>query len=91
LRGQGVALFREEVARGLAQAARQLEDQNVDTSLILFSMWTEAIRHMAENGKGNVLFLDGSPDGMEKQMKDLVAMQQLHVVHQFTPPAPPAR
>jgi len=80
LRGQGVALFREEVARGLAQAAREMDANSVDSSLILFSMWTEAIRHMAENGKGNVLFLDGSPDGMQKQMRDLMALQQLRVV-----------
>lgn len=80
LRGQGVALFREEVARGLAQAAREMDANSVDSSLILFSMWTEAIRHMAENGKGNVLFLDGSPDGMQKQMQDLIALQQLNVV-----------
>jgi prepilin-type processing-associated H-X9-DG protein len=79
LRGQGVALFREEVARGLAQAAQELEANNVDSALILFSMWTESIRHMAEHGKGNVLFLDGSPEGMGKQMQDLMAMQQLQV------------
>lgn len=84
LRGQGVALFRAEVARGLAQAAREMESNSVDQSLILFSMWTESLRHVAENGKGNVLFLDGSPSGMEKQMQDLMAMQQLHVVQ--TPP-----
>lgn len=82
LRGQGVALFREEVARGLAQAAREMDANAVDSSLILFSMWTEAIRHMAENGKGNVLFLDGSPEGMQKQMQDLIALQQLRVVEQ---------
>ncbi len=82
LRGQGVALFREEVARGLAQAARQLDANSVDSSLILFSMWTETIRQMAENGRGNVLFLDGSPDGMQKQMRDLMAMQQLDVVNE---------
>ncbi len=80
LRGQGVALFRAEVARGLAQAAREMESNSVDQSLILFSMWTESLRHVAENGKGNVLFLDGSPEGMQKQMLDLMAMQQLHVV-----------
>ena len=85
LRGQGVALFREEVARGLAQAAREMDANSVDSSLILFSMWTEAIRHMAENGKGNVLFLDGSPDGMQKQMQDLVALQQLNVVQRDQP------
>ena len=86
LRGQGVALFREEVGRGLTQAAREMEAANVDSSLILFSIWTESLRHMAENGKGNVLFLDGSPEGMEKQMRDLVAMKQLRMV---APPPPP--
>ena len=80
LRGQGVALFREEVARGLALAARELETNSVDSSLILFSMWTETIRQMAEHGKGNVLFLDGSPEGMQEQMRNLMAMQQLNVV-----------
>lgn len=86
LRGQGVALFREEVARGLAQAAREMDANSVDSSLILFSMWTEAIRHMAEKGKGNVLFLDGSPQGMQQQMQDLVALQQLRVVQGDQPP-----
>lgn len=80
LRGQGVALFREEVARGLAQAARELDANSVDSSLILFSMWTETIRQMAENGRGNVLFLDGSPEGMQAHIRQLVAMQQLDVV-----------
>ncbi|MFN6122674.1 MAG: SPFH domain-containing protein [Actinomycetes bacterium] len=79
LRGQGVALFREEVGRGLTQAAREMEAANVDSSLILFSIWTESIRNMAENGKGNVLFLDGSPEGMERTMRNLMAMSQLDV------------
>jgi len=88
LRGQGVALFREEVARGLASAAKEMEDHNVDSALILFSMWTESIRHMAENGKGNVMFLDGSPQGMQDTMRDLMAMGQLHVTPpSFPPPA----
>lgn len=91
LRGQGVALFREEVARGLAQAAKELEGNQVDASMILFSMWTETIRHMAENGRGNVLFLDGSPEGMQRQVRDLMAMMQLDIASQSggtTPPSP---
>jgi prepilin-type processing-associated H-X9-DG protein len=63
-----------------------MQDNNVDSSLILFSIWTESIRHMAENGKGNVLFLDGSPEGMQKQMLDLMALQQLNVTTQLPPP-----
>ena len=90
LRGQGVALFREEVARGLAQAAREMESNHVDSALILFSMWTESIRHVAEFGKGNVMFLDGSPNGMEKQFQDLMALQQLHFNQGGSPLPPPA-
>ena len=89
LRGQGVALFREEVARGLAQAAREMEEHRIDSSLILFSMWTEAIRHVAENGRGNVLFLDGSPEGMDKQMRDLIGLQSLNMQGLAPPPPPP--
>lgn len=74
LRGQGVALFREEVARGMSQAAEQMKQANLDTNVILFSMWTEAIKNFAEVSKGNVIFLDGSPQGMEKQMQQIIAL-----------------
>ncbi|MEY4703268.1 MAG: hypothetical protein RIR96_1165 [Bacteroidota bacterium] len=77
LRGQGVALFREEVAKGMSQAAEQMKQANLDTNVILFSMWTEAIKNFAEYGKGNVIFLDGSSEGMEKTMKQIMAMQQM--------------
>lgn len=74
LRGQGVALFREEVAKGMSHAAEQMKQANLDTNVILFSMWTEAVKNFAEYGKGNVIFLDGSPDGMEHTMKQIQAM-----------------
>src|SRR5215210_7070718 len=77
LRGQGVALFREEVARGMSQAADQMKQANLDTNVILFSMWVEAIKNFAEYGKGNVIFLDGGSDGMEKTLKQIMAMQQM--------------
>ncbi len=77
LRGQGVALFREEVAKGMSQAATEMKQANLDTNVILFSMWVEAIKNFAEYGKGNVIFLDGGSDGMEKTMKQIMAMQQL--------------
>lgn len=77
LRGQGVALFREEVAKGMSQAAEQMKQANLDTNVILFSMWTEAIKNFAEIGKGNVIFLDGSPEGMENNMRQIVAMMKM--------------
>src|SRR5215210_826497 len=74
LRGQGVALFREEVAKGMSHAAEQMKQANLDTNVILFSMWTEAVKNFAEYGKGNMLFLDGSPNGMENTMKQIMGM-----------------
>jgi regulator of protease activity HflC (stomatin/prohibitin superfamily) len=74
LRGQGVALFRQEVARGMTEAAEQMKQANLDTNVILFSMWTEAIKNFAEFGKGNVIFLDGSAEGMEATMKQIQAL-----------------
>ncbi len=77
MRGQAVALFREEVAKGMSQAAKEMQTANLDTSVILFSMWTEAVKNFSENGKGNIIFLDGSIDGMQKTLKELMALNRL--------------
>ena len=77
LRGQGVALFRQEVAIGMTEAAKEMKTAELDASFLLFSMWTESVKHFAENGKGNVIFLDGSPEGMDKAIKQLMAMNSL--------------
>jgi regulator of protease activity HflC (stomatin/prohibitin superfamily) len=79
MRGQAVALFREEVAKGMSQAAKEMRDANMDTSVILFSMWTEALKNFTEHGKGNVIFLDGSVDGMQKTLREMMALTQLDV------------
>jgi regulator of protease activity HflC (stomatin/prohibitin superfamily) len=83
LRGQGVALFRQEVAKGMTEAAEQMKQANLDTNVILFSMWTEAIKNFAEFGKGNVIFLDGSSQGMEKTMQQIMAMMQMKGEHKI--------
>lgn len=76
MRGQGVALFREEVAKGMSQAAKEMQSAHLDSSFILFSMWTESIRHFAEHGKGNVIFLDGSSDSMKRTMQEMMAISK---------------
>ncbi len=58
----------------MSQAAEQMKQANLDTNVILFSMWTEAVKNFAEYGKGNMLFLDGSPSGMENTMKQIMGM-----------------
>jgi hypothetical protein len=73
-----VALFREQVAKGMSQAAKEMQQANMDTSVILFSMWTEAIKHFSENSKGNVIFLDGSSEGMKRSMEEMMAVMMLN-------------
>ena len=77
LRGQGVALFRQEVAKGMTDAAREMQQANLDTSVILFSMWTEAIKQFGEQSNGNVIFLDGSADNMQRTMQQMMSVNQL--------------
>lgn len=76
MRGQGIALFRAEVAHGMAEAAKQMQESNLDTSLILFTMWTEAVKDFAVNGSGNVIFLDGSVEGMDKTLRQMMALSK---------------
>lgn len=74
LRGQAVAHFREEVAKGMGHAANEMQKSNLDSSFILFSMWTEALKNITEGSKGNIVFLDGSVDGMQKTLKGMMAL-----------------
>ena len=79
LKGEGIALFRQEVAKGMAGAAKEMEGAKLDSSLILFSMWTEAVKNFAQEGKGNVIFLDGSVEGMDKTMKQMMALNKMDI------------
>ncbi|MBS1543178.1 MAG: SPFH domain-containing protein [Bacteroidetes bacterium] len=87
LRGQGVALFREEVAKGMSSAAKEMQSANLDASFILFSMWTESIKHFAEQGQGNTIFLDGSSDNMQRTMRELMSVSKGTGLHGETSPS----
>lgn len=80
LRGEGIALFRQEVAKGMHKAADEMKSAGLDSSFILFSMWTDAVKHFAENGKGNVIFLDGSNEGMEKSLRQMMALSKIEQI-----------
>lgn len=77
MRGEGIALFRAEVAKGIGKAADEMKLAGLDSSFILFSMWTDAVKHFAEQGKGNVIFLDGSNEGLDKTMKQMMALSKI--------------
>jgi hypothetical protein len=39
-------------------------------------MWTDAIKHFAENGQGNTIFLDGSNDNLQRTMQQMMSLTQ---------------
>lgn len=73
-RGEGVRMFRSEVAAGLADAAKTVADADANENLVLFAMWTETIRDAVREGGGNIIFLDGSVEGMEQSLRRINAL-----------------
>lgn len=71
LRGSGNALFRAEIATGLANAGKIMQTENVDPSFMLFTMWLDGMKHISEHSKGNILSFDGSNDGFDKTLKQM--------------------
>ncbi len=65
-RGRGLAKFREEVGKGLGESVKALESQGISGEFMTLAMWTETLRDVAKDGKGNTIFLDGSTDGMKR-------------------------
>jgi hypothetical protein len=44
-------------------------------------MWNESIRHFAEHGKGNTIFLDGSAENMQRTLQQLVSISKGSTLH----------
>jgi regulator of protease activity HflC (stomatin/prohibitin superfamily) len=62
LRGQGMAEFRREVAKGVHDAVDELQQAGLDPNYLLFFMYTESLKHIAEHSKaGHTIFLNNHP------------------------------
>jgi len=77
LKGEGNARFREHVAEGLANAGKTLNENGVPPGFMLFTMWLDGMKYISEHGKGNVLFFDGSNEGLERTMKQMQGLRSL--------------
>jgi regulator of protease activity HflC (stomatin/prohibitin superfamily) len=66
LRGEGLALFRENIARGMKEAASDLKEAGVDASFLLFLEYTDALKYVADHSTGKVIFMDSSPEAPQR-------------------------
>lgn len=77
MRGQGMAQFRREVASGVHDAVEEFQNAGLDPNYLLFFMYTEAIKHVAENAKaGHTIFIDTNPSRPKDLMHELAAFYQ---------------
>ena len=87
LKGEGLALFRRNVADGMKGAAEALRAAGVDSNFLLFLEYTDALKYIADHGQGKVVFLDNSAGAPARVVQNILSMgADLGA----TPPPPPA-
>src|SRR5689334_5161789 len=65
LRGEGLALFRKNIAEGMREAVESLHTSGVNAQFLLFLEYTDALKHVAEHSRGKVIFMDSGAAAAE--------------------------
>jgi regulator of protease activity HflC (stomatin/prohibitin superfamily) len=88
LRGEGMALFRRNVAEGMKDAAESLRVAGVDANFILFLEYTDALKYVAEHSQGKVIFMDSSGSASTRALQGIIGMNAEAPVTTTVPPSP---
>jgi regulator of protease activity HflC (stomatin/prohibitin superfamily) len=75
LRGEGLALFRKNIADGMKGAADSLKSAGVNPEFLLFLEYTDAMKYMAEHGQGKVIFMDSGAAGAARVVQGILSME----------------
>src|SRR5580692_10156376 len=89
LRGEGLALFRKNVADGMKDAAASLKVAGVDTDFLLFLEYTDALKYVAEHSQGKVIFMDSSAAAATKVVQGILGLDA-EIPGAAAPAEPPA-
>jgi regulator of protease activity HflC (stomatin/prohibitin superfamily) len=73
LRGEGMALFRRNVADGMKDAAASLKEAGVDANFLLFLEYTDALKYMADHAQGKVIFMDSGAGGTSRIIQGILS------------------
>lgn len=74
LRGEGLALFRKNIADGMKDAAERLKAAGVDADFLLFLEYTDALKYVAEHSQGKVIFMDSGAGAATKILQGVLSM-----------------
>src|SRR5215471_8009930 len=75
LRGEGLALFRKNVADGMQAAADSLKAAGVDSRFLLFLEYTDALKYVADHSQGKVIFMDSGAGASTRAVQGILGMQ----------------
>src|ERR1700724_2015168 len=74
LRGQGLALFRKNIADGMKDAAEKLKSAGVNAEFLLFLEYTDALKYVAEHSQGKVVFMDSGAAAVAKVVQGIAGL-----------------
>jgi regulator of protease activity HflC (stomatin/prohibitin superfamily) len=74
LRGEGLALFRRNVADGMKEAAESLRVAGVDANFLLFLEYTDALKYVADHAQGKVIFMDNGAGAPARVVQNILGM-----------------
>src|SRR6266568_4141308 len=74
LRGEGLALFRRNMAEGMKEAAESLRVAGVDANFLLFLEYTDALKYVAEHSQGKVIFMDSGAGASTRAVQGILGM-----------------
>src|SRR5262245_8314288 len=75
LRGEGLALFRKNVADGMKEAAESLRVAGVDANFLLFLEYTDALKYVADHAQGKVIFMDSGAGATVRAVQGILGGQ----------------
>src|SRR6266850_134863 len=74
LRGQGLALFRKNIADGMKEAAESLKSAGVNAEFLLFLEYTDALKYVADHSQGKVIFMDNGAAAAARVVQGIAGM-----------------
>ena len=74
LRGEGLALFRKNIADGMKEAAESLRVAGVDSNFLLFLEYTDALKYVADHAQGKVIFMDSGAGSSTRVLQGVLSV-----------------
>ncbi len=74
LRGEGLALFRKNIADGMKDAAESLRAAGVDANFLLYLEYTDALKYVADHSQGKVIFMDNGASAPVRIVQSIIGM-----------------